>query len=534
MDVTGLSLSGTDAGNYTIATPAIATASITPAPLTVTANPATMVYGGKVPTLTDTATGLVGRDTVATALTGSLATTATSKSSVGDYPITQGTLTAVNGDYTITFTGSTLSVTPAPLTITANDVSTVYGAPLPALTASYSGFVNNDTAASLTTPPSLTTPATATSPVGTYPISVSGASSSDYTITYVPGTITIAKAGTSVGVSESLSTSVVGQGVTFTVQVAPISPSTGHPTGTVTFFADGNPVATAAVNPATGQASFSTTSLGLGSHTITADYSGDSNYTSSQSGPTAETVSAAATETVLTTTAVRNKRGRIVKVMIGSQVIAISPGAGTPTGVVTYYRGVHPIASMALSDGSAVQHAQEHSRVEEAVHRPIQRRRQLRRQHVADGGRHQEVPGDVGASVRPRSSRDAERRSRDAIGAAYGVARVTGNVRSSAAPASGRPGSGGIPTSTARAATKSGRGEASQSIQRSTRGEGFAGVNRDVRTDVPNPVSCRADRPEIPTPNPLSTASLRVQPRRNAAAAVRPRRSRRTRPVRPG
>jgi large repetitive protein len=138
------------------------------------------------------------------------------------------------------------------------------------------------------------------------------------------------------------------------VQVTPVIPSTGHPTGTVTFFADGNPVATATVNPATGQASFSTASLGLGSHTITADYSGDSNYTSSQSGPTAATVSAAATETVLTTTAVRNKRGRIVKVMIGSQVIAISPVAGTPTGVVTYYRGVHPIASMALSDGSAV------------------------------------------------------------------------------------------------------------------------------------------------------------------------------------
>ena len=203
VDVTGLSLSGTDAGNYTIASPAIATASITPAPLAVTANPATMVYGGTVPTLTYTATGLVGSDTVATALTGSLATTATSKSSVGDYPITQGTLTAVNGDYTITFTGSTLSVTPAPLTITANDVSTVYGAPLPALTASYSGFVNDDTAASLTTPPSLTTPATATSPVGTYPISVSGASSSDYTITYVPGTITVAKAGSSVGLSGS-------------------------------------------------------------------------------------------------------------------------------------------------------------------------------------------------------------------------------------------------------------------------------------------------------------------------------------------
>ena len=56
-------------------------------------------------------------------------------------------------------------MTPAALTITANNQTKVYGAALPTLTASYSGFVNGDTSASLTTQPTLTTTATAASHV---------------------------------------------------------------------------------------------------------------------------------------------------------------------------------------------------------------------------------------------------------------------------------------------------------------------------------------------------------------------------------
>ena len=50
----------------------------------------------------------------------------------------------------------------------------VYGSALPTLTASYSGFVNGDNAANLTTPPNLSTTATSASPVGNYPITASG------------------------------------------------------------------------------------------------------------------------------------------------------------------------------------------------------------------------------------------------------------------------------------------------------------------------------------------------------------------------
>jgi len=90
---------------------------------------------------------------------------------------------AADANYTITEVNGTLSVTKAPLTITANNASKVYGAALPTFTANYSGFVNGDTAASLTTPVSLTTIATASSAVGSYTITASGAVDANYTIT---------------------------------------------------------------------------------------------------------------------------------------------------------------------------------------------------------------------------------------------------------------------------------------------------------------------------------------------------------------
>src|SRR5262249_287858 len=74
------------------------TLGLTPPPLGVAANPQTFVYGGTLPDLTFITTGLVNGDTVGTVLTGALATTATSTSNVGTYPITQGTLVA-NSNY---------------------------------------------------------------------------------------------------------------------------------------------------------------------------------------------------------------------------------------------------------------------------------------------------------------------------------------------------------------------------------------------------------------------------------------------------
>ena len=80
-------------------------------------------------------------------------------------------------DYTSATSPGRLTVTPAALTITADNQTKVYGAALPTLTASYSGFVNGDTSASLTTQPTLSTTATASSHVAgsPYTITASGA-----------------------------------------------------------------------------------------------------------------------------------------------------------------------------------------------------------------------------------------------------------------------------------------------------------------------------------------------------------------------
>ena len=79
------------------------------------------------------------------------------------------------------------------LTITADNQTKVYGATLPTLTASYSGFVNGDTSASLTTQPTLTTTATAgsQSQAARTASRASGAVDTDYSISYVAGSLTV-------------------------------------------------------------------------------------------------------------------------------------------------------------------------------------------------------------------------------------------------------------------------------------------------------------------------------------------------------
>ena len=83
-----------------------------------------------------------------------------------------------------------ITVTKAPLTITADDQERGAGFENPELTATYSGFVNGDT--ELDSLPSLSTSAEILSPPGNYPINVEGGENSNYEITRIQGTLTIA------------------------------------------------------------------------------------------------------------------------------------------------------------------------------------------------------------------------------------------------------------------------------------------------------------------------------------------------------
>src|SRR5262249_60494531 len=98
--------------------------SITPRGLTVTADAQTKVYGAADPALTYTHGALYNGDTDSV-FSGALARTA--GEDVGSYAISQGTL-AANSDYTIGFTGNTLTITQADASITVNGYSGVYNA----------------------------------------------------------------------------------------------------------------------------------------------------------------------------------------------------------------------------------------------------------------------------------------------------------------------------------------------------------------------------------------------------------------------
>ena len=155
--------------------------------LTVTANSVSTIYGAGLPTLTGSITGAANGDT----FTESFSTPANISSPVGTYPITPSVTGADLANYTVTYVPGVLTVNPAPLTITADPLTKVLDAPNPALTASYSGFALGDGPAQLNGTLNCTTTATLNSPVGSYPITCTGQSSTNYSITYVQGTLQV-------------------------------------------------------------------------------------------------------------------------------------------------------------------------------------------------------------------------------------------------------------------------------------------------------------------------------------------------------
>ena len=176
----------TAGANYAL-TYVSANLTITPKPITVTADAKSKVYGSADPALTYQVTSgaLVGTDSFSGTLSRSTG------ENVGTYPILQGTLTA-GTNYTLTYVGANLTITPAPLTINPGNASRVYGDPNPSFTFTYASLVNGDS--TIATPPTCSTSTALNTGVGSYPtITCSGAASPNYSpISYGPnGTLMI-------------------------------------------------------------------------------------------------------------------------------------------------------------------------------------------------------------------------------------------------------------------------------------------------------------------------------------------------------
>jgi hypothetical protein len=96
--------------------------------------------------------------------------------------------------YAVLTTTVTIDVARAPLTITANDATRPAGQPNPSFSVRYTGLVNGETSGVLSGTLSISTDATAASPPGSYPIIPSGLTSSNYTLVFVPGSLTVTAA----------------------------------------------------------------------------------------------------------------------------------------------------------------------------------------------------------------------------------------------------------------------------------------------------------------------------------------------------
>ena len=199
VNVTGIVSVGGDAGNYTHNTTATTTANIVAASLTVTANGATRVYGATNPVFTASYSGFVNSETLGTSgVLGSpaLECQAGTNSPVGSYTITCTNGTLASSNYSFSFVNSSLSVTTALLTVAADHKSRLYGTTNPVLTATISGFVNDDTVSAITGVAELSCAANATSVVGNYEITpaLGSLAATNYSFVLTNGTLTVGKA----------------------------------------------------------------------------------------------------------------------------------------------------------------------------------------------------------------------------------------------------------------------------------------------------------------------------------------------------
>ena len=175
---------------------------ITPASLLVTADAGQgKVYGSADPTLTYSISGFVNGDTESDLDTPVMISRAAGED-VGDYAIT--TSGATDANYTISFVGSTFSITQAGLTVTADaGQGKVYGAIDPVLSYTITGFQGTDNEASLDT--GVTIFRVAGENVGDYTITPSGAADSNYSVSFVTSIFTITPAGLTVTADAGLS-----------------------------------------------------------------------------------------------------------------------------------------------------------------------------------------------------------------------------------------------------------------------------------------------------------------------------------------
>jgi hypothetical protein len=187
--------------------------------------------------------------------------------------------------------------------------------------------------------------ATAALPGGTHTITAGYGGDTNFATSASSALTQTVKVSTTTTVTSSPNPSTFGQSVIFT---ATVSSSGGVPTGLVTFL-DGattppTMLGTGALN-APGQATFSTSALAVGSHSITASYSGDALRNPSTSSVLTVTVNKASTSTSVTS----SQNPQLVSQPITFAATVASQFGGIATGSVIFKSGTTTLGTVALS-----------------------------------------------------------------------------------------------------------------------------------------------------------------------------------------
>jgi hypothetical protein len=154
------------------------------------------------------------------------------------------------------------------------------------------------------------------------------------------------KGSISAGVSPTVNPSVVGQSVTFTGTVSVVAPAVGTPTGTLTFKDGATTLGTGTLN-ASGWTTFTTSSLPVGSHSITVVYSGDGNFNTATSPALSQTVNKGSVSNVLASSLNPSLAGQ--SVTFTATISVVAPAVGTPSGTVTFKDGTTTLGTSTLS-----------------------------------------------------------------------------------------------------------------------------------------------------------------------------------------
>jgi len=193
---------------------------------------------------------------------------------------------------------------------------------------------------------------TSSLPLGSNSITATYNGSGNY-LSSPSGTLTqtINPAATRTVVATSGSPSTFGQSVTFTATVTARSPGSGVPFGTVEFKDGSTVIGTGTLNGA-GQATLTTSTLAVGSHSITAVFEGDTDFTTSTSTAITQRVTKATATAVVTPSV--NQATANSPVTLTTTVAPASPEAIMPTGTVTLYNGSQIIGTASInSSGQA-------------------------------------------------------------------------------------------------------------------------------------------------------------------------------------